>query len=295
MRYRQASAALLACAIGASARLLARDGVPVDEHLVPSRSVPAPGKVLVLTPPSYAAGAPRRYPVLLALHDGQGDERFLLKRGTAAALRDEMARGALREMVIVCPRGVGTWFADSYDGAVRYTRFLAEELVPFVEAHYRVIPERSARAAAGISMGGFGALRSGLTRPDLFAVVGGLSPAVQQLSWRTVQTLPFFIRPSFHRVFGKEEKRNNLRESDLYDMLLRDPTLAGRAPEVLLRCGTEDRWRLGQITAFLKRFLDALRVRNELVLEPGGHDWTYWRRALPELIRAVAARLPAPA
>ena len=108
-----------------------------------------------------------------------------------------------------------------------------------------------------------------------------VSPAVQQLNWDVVTMLPWIVRRSFTPVFGRSETANNLKENDVYDMLLSDPSLAARAPEVFVRCGREDAYRLAQVTAFFGKFLDAVGVKNDIVLEPGGHDWAYWKRSLP--------------
>jgi S-formylglutathione hydrolase FrmB len=116
---------------------------------------------------------------------------------------------------------------------------------------------------------------------------------VQQLSWRMVQAMPFFLRPSLERAFGRASTDRGYSENDLYALLLGDPALARDAPRLLLRCGTEDRYRLDQVSIFFTRFLDAVGVPNELFLEKGGHDWAYWKRSFPELVRSVAARLSA--
>jgi S-formylglutathione hydrolase FrmB len=140
-------------------------------------------------------------------------------------------------------------------------------------------------------MGGYGALRLGLTRPELFAVVGGLSPAIQQLTWRTMQELPFFLRPGLKEVFGKDSLENGFHRNDLYEILLDRPELRQEAPEVLVRCGTEDKYRLSEVAGFFDKYLGVMGVSRELVLEPGVHDWPYWRRSLPALAVDIGRRL----
>ena len=75
-------------------------------------------RIVVQLPPSFGEGNARRYPVLYFLHDGFGSEETLAKRGIASRLDAEMAAGRLPEMLVVSPRGVGTWFTDSHDGKV---------------------------------------------------------------------------------------------------------------------------------------------------------------------------------
>lgn len=195
------------------------------------------------------------------------------------------------EAIVVSPRGAGTWFTDAHDGSVRYGAFLDASLVPFVDGAYRTLPRRSGRAAAGISMGGYGAVRWGLRAPGLLAVAGGLSPAVQQLARRTPEVLPFFVRPAFLRVFGEARTSGAYRKQDVVSILLDDPLLAPRAPELVLRCGTEDEYLLSDVSAFLHRLVTALGGRSTLVLEPGAHDWTYWRGVLVPFAKDLLSRL----
>jgi enterochelin esterase-like enzyme len=284
-------------ALGAAALLAALACVPARasagrrEELVAAASLPAPVRVLVMTPPSYATAPARRFPVLYFLHDGGGDEAAFFREGLADALDADMRAGRLPEMLVVSPRGVGTWFVNAQGGGPRYATFLTKALVPFVDARYRTVASRGARLVAGISMGGYGALRWALAEPELFCAAAGLSPAVQQMCWPAVQGMPFFIRPSLKRTFGEDPVKNVLRQNDLYAMLLDDPLLGARVPFLYVRCGNEDKYRLGEIVAFFDRYLDAFAVPHEVVVEPGVHDWPYWRKVFPRFVRALSAHL----
>jgi len=280
-----APATLVFLAAAAPARAARR------EERVPTRNMPGSVPVLVSTPPSYDAEPRRRYPVLYFLHDGQGDERVLVRQGLTDALDAAMRDGRLPEMLVVCPRGTGTWWVDAFDGGRRMASFLADDLVPFVDRTYRTRAGRGSRLVAGISMGGYGALRWALARPDLFAAAGGLSPAIQPLSAPFVAAMPFFIRSSLEAVFGADPTRNDLRKDDLYQMLLDDASLARRAPFLLVRCGTEDKYRLSEIVAFFDRFASAVGLAHEVRFETGVHDWPYWRRVFLDFVSSVAARL----
>jgi S-formylglutathione hydrolase FrmB len=283
----------LACALlaGLGAAAPAARGARHDER-VPTRNMPGPVPVAVATPPSYDAAPLRRYPVLYFLHDGQGDEAVLFRQGVTDALDAAMRAGSLPEMIVVCPRGSGTWWVDSRDGLHRMAAFLSDDLVPFVDAKYRTRARRGGRLVSGISMGGYGALHWALARPDLFVAAGGLSPAIQQLCVPSVAAMPFFIRPSLEAVFGLDPVANVLRRNDLYQMLLDDPSLASRAPFLLVRCGAEDKYRLGEIVRFFERFAAAVGAAHEVRLETGVHDWPYWRRVFPDFAASLAARLP---
>ncbi|MBK8597248.1 MAG: hypothetical protein IPN83_16990 [Holophagales bacterium] len=266
-------------------------GPRLETRLVASPHLEDPVRIVVQLPPSFGEGNARRYPVLYFLHDGFGSEETLAKRGIASRLDAEMAAGRLPEMLVVSPRGVGTWFTDSHDGKVPYGAFLSSTLVPYVDGAFPTLPRRSARAAAGISMGGYGAVRWGLGSPELFTVTAGLSAAVQQLSRRSAESLPFLIRPAFRRVFGDSTAVGPWRRNDLASILLDEPGLAARAPELLLRCGTEDKYLLSDVGSYFQKLVTVLGGRCELVLEPGGHDWTYWRSVFVPFAADVARRL----
>jgi hypothetical protein len=106
-----------------------------------------------------------------------------------------------------------------------------------------------------------------------------------------VQAMPFFLRPSLKRTFGDDPVKNVLRQNDLYAMLLDDPGLAARAPFLHVRCGTEDKYRLAEIAPFFDRYLDVFAVPHEVVVETGVHDWPYWRKVFPKLVRALSVRM----
>lgn len=266
--------------------------VAVSEQ-VPAPGFAAPVVVRVVFPPSYGLSPARRYPVLYFLHDGEGDETVLERRGIAARLLSEMKEGSLPEMLLVSPRGKGTWFTDSWDGRVPYAAFLDRVLVPWTDGRFRTVAAREGRIAAGISMGGYGVLRWGLSNPGLFAAVAGLSAAAQQMTWRAARNLPFFLRPTIDAVFGADPVRNVFASRDLYQEVLDHPERSRGAPAVLLRCGRGDKYRLDVVASFLAKYLAAAGIESEVVLEPGGHDWGYWKASLPAAVADLAQRLPA--
>ncbi len=252
---------------------------------VPSRALGGDAAVSLLLPPSYGASPGTRYPVLYFLHDALGNEKTLLARGVAEQLEASMRAGSMPEMIVVAPRGSGSWYIDSFDGRQRYSSFLDEELVPWVDAGYRTLPVRASRAVAGISMGGYGALRWALRDPGRFSWVGGLSPAVLQLTSRAVSELQFFQRLSLTKVFGKDERTNVLRANDLYQLLLDDPSLAGRLPPISLRAGLDDEYHIDMLSVYLSKYLSAMGATASLTLEQGTHDWGYWKVSLPVLLK----------
>jgi S-formylglutathione hydrolase FrmB len=133
-------------------------------------------QVSVYVPPSYAADAARRYPVLYLLHGYGGSEQtFTGNPVSLAASADTLASAqGFREMIIVTPNAYtlhkGSLYASS-PTVGDWERFIAEDLVAHIDKQYRTIPDRRSRGLAGHSMGGYGALRIGAKRPDVFSAL----------------------------------------------------------------------------------------------------------------------------
>lgn len=129
--------------------------------------------VLVYLPPSYAADQARRYPVVYLLHGYGGTETTFTER--LANLPDsgdrlDAAQG-FSSAIYVMPSAYtlhkGSMYSDSVTTG-NWEKFIAEDLVSYVDGHYRTLPTRMSRGLAGHSMGGYGALRIGMKRPELF-------------------------------------------------------------------------------------------------------------------------------
>jgi enterochelin esterase-like enzyme len=130
-------------------------------------------EVSVYLPPSYAADPARRYPVLYLLHGYGGREDAFTNRLAASADTLAAAQG-FHEMIVVTPNAYtlhkGSMYASS-PTIGDWERFIAEDLVAQIDTRFRTIPDRRSRGLAGHSMGGYGALRIGATRPDVFSAL----------------------------------------------------------------------------------------------------------------------------
>ena len=120
------------------------------------------------------------------------------------------------------------------------------ELISDVDARFRTIKDRRARGVAGLSMGGYGALKYGLKHPDLFAFAGSMSGALDPAT-RTEQHPGFawnIIRPSINAVFGTPDsqtrKANNLHEIARSVSASQITSL----PYLYFDCGLDDGWVL---------------------------------------------------
>ena len=133
----------------------------------------------IYTPPGYEAGS-SRLPVLYLLHGGGDSDNSWPTVGRAGAILDNLiAAGKAKPMIVVMPAGhLSTSFRLSPGISMGHDEFnddLASVVLPYIDAHYRTIPDRAHRAIAGLSMGGLQTLTIALNHSDLFASVGVFS------------------------------------------------------------------------------------------------------------------------
>ncbi|HWQ99005.1 MAG TPA: alpha/beta hydrolase-fold protein, partial [Clostridia bacterium] len=139
---------------------------------------------IVYLPVGYTPS--QKYPAWYAMHGNSSTETFWLDFGKVGERSDALtASGDLAPMIMVFPYtrydDAKTIVADMEDGVrgpSRMERFLCEELIPYIDAHYSTIPSAEGRSIGGFSMGGLFALQIGLHQPQLFCKIGAYSPAL---------------------------------------------------------------------------------------------------------------------
>ncbi|MGA2570230.1 MAG: alpha/beta fold hydrolase [Terracidiphilus sp.] len=135
--------------------------------------------VIVFLPPSYAKDKHRRYPVVYALHGYSiGAEQWTHEIHVPQTIEGAFAKGA-QEMIVVLPDSKTVYNGSMYSSSITtgdFERFISHDLVAYIDAHYRTIPERTSRGLVGHSMGGYGASRIGMRHPDVFGALYIMSP-----------------------------------------------------------------------------------------------------------------------
>ena len=129
--------------------------------------------VTVYLPPSYATDQKRRFPVVYLLHGyGGRDDTFTARLASLQQSGDRLAAAqGFSEQIVVTPNAYTLHKGSMYSTSATigdWERFIAEDLVAHIDGHYRTLPARVSRGLAGHSMGGYGALRIGMKRPDVF-------------------------------------------------------------------------------------------------------------------------------
>ena len=131
-------------------------------------------EVSVYLPPSYAADTNRRFPVIYLLHGYGGRENtFTEDIGRLLESADRMAGAqGFSEPIVVTPNAFtlhGNSFYSNSPTTGDWEKFIAEDLVSYVDGRYRTLTARMSRGLAGHSAGGYGALRIAMKRPELFS------------------------------------------------------------------------------------------------------------------------------
>jgi len=135
--------------------------------------------VFVFLPPSYAKDKKRRYPVVYALHGYSiGAEQWTHEIQVPQTIEGAFAKGSL-EMIVVLPDSKTIYNGSMYSSSVTtgdFEKFIAHDVVAYIDTHYRTIPNRASRGLVGHSMGGYGASRIGMKHPDVFGALYIMSP-----------------------------------------------------------------------------------------------------------------------
>jgi S-formylglutathione hydrolase FrmB len=214
------------------------------------------------------AGPP---PVLYLLH-GLSDDHSAWVRYTS------VERYAAEAGIAVVMPAVGRSFYANEAQGHRYWDFVSEELPQVVADFFVVSPRSEDTFVAGLSMGGYGALKLGLTHPERYAAAASMSGALDLHS-----LLPGTDeRRVWDRVFGGRIRP----EDDLHALLGKESASQRRVP-LWIGCGTEDELVIG----VQEPFVAAARTAGHEVtaeLRPGGHEWALW----DEMVREVIDWLP---
>ena len=221
--------------------------------------------MIVYTPPGYEGGT-AKYPVLYLLHGSGGDEEAWPTMGIANVIMDNLiAQGKAKPMIVVMPNAYWNETASldvagsahraapgvgSGTQRLRATRArdIVNDIVPFVEKHFRTLPGRENRAIAGLSMGSGIAANVGLKRLDVFASVGMMSAGMFGNATNAA-TVP----PAGAMLLEK-----------IAPGLLTDPAATNKKLRLFFfSCGTEDT----RIEYFTKAVEDLRAARSRLTLQ----------------------------
>jgi enterochelin esterase-like enzyme len=264
--------------------LSAQHGKVFDNLSLPSKILKGDRKYAVYLPPDYETSQ-RSYPVLYLLHGGGDDQTGWVQFGEVLTIADrEILEGRATSMIIVMPdanTGVRGYFND-LKNEWRYEDFFFEEFMPFIEKTYRTKNDKRYRAVAGLSMGGGGSFMYALHHPELFSSACPLSASTGPL---TLEATKKWLEQRNVKGTDAEIEAYYKRHSAL---ALVEAMPEDKKKEVrwYIDCGDDD--FLFEGNSLIHIAMRKKEIPHEYRVHDGGHNWTYWRTALPTVLAFVS-------
>ncbi|HWY47739.1 MAG TPA: alpha/beta hydrolase family protein [Bryobacteraceae bacterium] len=255
----------------------------IDCNALQSRILGETVHYCVMLPPGYDTAttghSPLRYPVLYFLHGLGDNEQTIFKGGGWGLIQDLRQKGQLSDFLVVTPEGKRSFYINSADGRIRYSDFFIREFIPYIESHYSVRRERSARAISGFSMGGYGALRFAFAYPELFSSVSAQSAAL--ITEPPDQTMS----GPLGAVFGNPIDLRHWNQNSPIVLAKRNRTsIRTSGLSIYFNCGREDEFGFDKGVVELHRQLQAEGIPHEYHLYPGNHGAEYFLAHLGEAL-----------
>lgn len=220
-------------------------------------------KCVVIKPDTYK-NKDSRFPTVYLLHGYSGGFDNWIKR-----VPELQKHADTYQVLIVCPDGAyAGWYLDSpVDSAMRYESYIAKEVPTYVEANYRTIKDRKARAITGLSMGGHGGLYLGFRHASFFGACGSMSGALA-IEYIT-------NRYQVEKVLGDTTNKTLWRQHSIIGQMEQYPK---DSVSIIMDCGTED--FIVEMSRMAHQKMLQLKIPHDYIERPGKHDWNYWATAI---------------
>ena len=212
-------------------------------------------------------------PVLYLLHGLSDDDTTWLRRTSIERYAAELG------IAVVMPQVHRSFYCDMVGGG-RYWEFVAEELPQIVRNSFVVSDRREDTFVAGLSMGGYGAIKLALRRPERFAAAGSLSGVLDIADLAETADRG----PLLNSVWGGRSPAGT--DDDLIELIgAADPS---GLPQLWATCGTED-----VLLPHQRAFVAAATARGVGVSadeHPGEHEWGFWDRHIQRFLAWLPLR-----
>ena len=206
----------------------------------------------------------QHFRTLYLLHGMYEDETTWIRRSNIERY------AAARQIAVVFPAAQNSYYTDMCCGQDYFT-YLTEELPAFVQATFPLSGQREDTFIAGLSMGGYGACKAALKKPELYAAFASLSGALDIGAVADYISNEFEYK-TFTGVFGPPQKARG-GPDDLFHLISKvDPAALPRA---YFACGTEDELCYSMNQRFLK-CMNQYQIEYTYEEGPGTHNWTFW-------------------
>jgi len=231
----------------------------------------------VYLPRDVSAGA--RFPTVYLLH------------GCGTSFRDwsnysDVGAYAAKGLILVMVDGACSYYVNAALNAKdRYEDYFVHDLISDVESRLPVLRGRENLAVVGVSMGGFAAVKLALTRPDLFAFAGAISPAIDVPS-RGFSVRRWSQSVRFRTMFGPTGSETRVHSDPFILVKSADPAYT---PYLYITAGEQE-----PLLPPIRRFVALLKPGNyayEFHTEPGDHDWDEWDTQIPGCFESLIAHI----
>lgn len=245
-----------------------------------SQSLKAFTKFNIILPPNYYL-TNERYIAIYLLHGYTGDYNDWISRTNLAKYANNY------NFIIVTPDGKNSWYVNSINKKnSNYEDYIIKELIPYIGKNYRALDTRHGRAIAGLSMGGYGALRLGLKYPSTFFYCGSFSGAFHIISAiaNAKDDKSKLMKDAFE-IFG--DKENDFwNECDIFKIIEKSNNF--NLPYVYISCGKDDYYELYESNKKVVDILQKKKILYEYHELPGTHNWVYWDKAIKDFLYQIS-------
>src|SRR5476649_1599845 len=237
---------------------------------------------IVFLPPSYEKDKKRHYPVVYALHGYSiGAEQWSHEIHVPQTIEGAFAQGA-KEMIVVLPDSKTLHNGSMYSSSVTtgdFEQFISHDLVSYIDAHYRTIPNRLGRGLVGHSMGGYGATRIGMKHSDVFGSLYIMSPCC--LSPRAARSLKPEDEKAIEAVKTPEDsakleffQRAQLATAAAWSPNPKNPPLYFDLPvkDGVYQPDVLAKWTANAPLAFVDQYIGNLRQYRAISIDVGDQD-----------------------
>lgn len=220
-------------------------------------------KNIIILPDSYNKQSEKEYPVVYLLHGYSGNYLSWLKtvKPTLPQLADKY------QFIIVCPDGKNSWYWDSpVNPKSQYDTYVSQELVNYVDKHYKTINSSKGRAITGFSMGGHGALWLTMQHPDVFGICGSMSGGVD--------IRPFPNNWEMSKALGAYADNKKLWDERT---VITNVDKLNNIP-LIFDCGQDDFFLV--VNENFHKLLLEKKIQHTYIMTSGEHNSHYWKKAI---------------
>lgn len=214
----------------------------------------------------------KKYPTLYLLHGFSDDHTIWTRRTSIERYVEDMG------IAVVMPQVDHSYYTDMAYGK-KYWTFLTEELPHVARSLFNLSDKREDNFVAGLSMGGYGAMKWALRYPDKFAAAASLSGSLDVAD--RVKAMPAERKGGFQHVFGEQDIQGT--ENDLMWLIKEGDKSDQLKPLLYQSCGTED--FLYDDNLRFNELCSSLSYNLTSEFDAGAHEWSYWDRKIQDVLR----------